>query len=90
MAQWARKQQPAETANKKRQPNSPKALKGRNGNGSVNCISLTSVRRKKKKKRRKKERKKKKESFINTQEKMKRGEKTDAAQKKVTKYYLII
>ena len=58
VAQWARKQQPAETANKKRQPNSPKARKGRNRNGSVNCISLTSVRREKKKK--KKERKKKK------------------------------
>lgn len=38
VAQWARKQQPAETANKKDKPNSPKAPKGRNRKGSVNCI----------------------------------------------------
>ena len=87
VAQWARKQQPAETANKKRQPNSPKAPKGRNRNGSVNCISLTSVRRKKKKKKKKqrKKEKKKKESFINTQEKMKRGEKNRCCPEKSDK-----
>lgn len=38
VAQWASKQQPAETANTKRQPNSSRAPKGKNRNGSRNYI----------------------------------------------------
>lgn len=38
VAQWASEQQPAEAANGKDKPNSPKAPKGRNRKGSVNCI----------------------------------------------------